>query len=167
MSKHMKSVDMRHKMKHVKHNSNFKAIADTKRPKKLAMLLSFMAVIAIAAGGWVVFQARTAGKQEKNDYSKLVGDWVRPDGGYVIHISSINPDGTIQAAYFNPSPIHIAAANVALHNNTIKLFVELRDVGYPGSKYDLVYMSDDDILQGTYFQAQIQELYDVVFLRKK
>ena len=163
----MKSVDMRHKMKHVKHNNNFKAIADTKRPKKLAMLLSFMAVIAIAAGGWVVFQARTAGKQEKNDYSKLVGDCVRPDGGYVIHISSINPDGTIQAAYFNPSPIHIAAANAALHNNTIKLLVELRDVGYPGSKYDLVYMPDDDILQGTYFQAQIQELYDVVFLRKK
>lgn len=161
------AADRRYKMKHVKHNNNFKAIADTKRSKKLAMLLGFMAVIAIAAGSWVALKIHKVDKQKKNDYSKLVGDWVRPDGGYVIHINSINPDGTIQAAYFNPSPIHIAAANAALHNNTIKLFVELRDVGYPGSKYDLVYMPDDDILQGTYFQAQIQELYDVVFLRKK
>jgi len=161
------AADMRDKMKHVKHNGNFKAIADTKRPKKLAMLLSFMAVIAIAAGSWVVFQTRKADKQEKNDYSKLVGDWVRPDGGYVIRISGVNPDGQVQAAYFNPNPINIAQANAFSQDNAIKFFVELRDVGYPGSKYELLYYPDQDILQGTYFQAQIQQLYNVVFQRMK
>lgn len=153
-------------MKQVQHNNNFKAIADTKWLKKLTMLLSFMAVMAIAVGSWVAFKTHKAGKQEKNDYSKLIGDWVRPDGGYVIRISSINPDGTIQAAYFNPNPIHVEQATISLRNNSVVLQVELQDAGYPGSKYDLIYKPEEDILQGTYFQAQIQELYDVVFLRK-
>jgi hypothetical protein len=84
----------------------------------------------------------------------------------MLRIDGVNPNGTVQAAYFNPNPIHVAQANIRPQNNAVELSVELRDVGYPGSKYDLVYKPSEDILQGTYFQAQAQELYNVVFLRK-
>ena len=101
----------------------------------------------------------------KADYDKLVGDWGRTDGDYMIRISSIAPDGTIQAAYFNPNPIHVAQATAASQNNVIKFFMELRDIGYPGSKYKLVYNAGQDTLEGTYFQAQAQQVYDVAFQR--
>lgn len=103
--------------------------------------------------------------QSKPDYEKLIGDWGRTDGDYVIRISSANPDGKIQAAYFNPNPIHVAAANAAFKNNTVTFFLELQDTGYPGSKYNLVYDAGQDSLEGTYFQAQAQQVYDVEFQR--
>jgi len=43
----------------------------------------------------------------------------------------------------------------------IKAFVELRDVNYPGSKYNLQYDAGIDRLKGTYFQAVYGETYDV------
>jgi hypothetical protein len=96
---------------------------------------------------------------------RLVGNWLRPDGGYVLGIRAVDPTGRVEATYSNPRPIHVAQANTSSTGSTIKLFVELRDVGYPGSTYDLTYDPNNDMLQGIYFQAQIQQSFDVVFVR--
>jgi len=108
--------------------------------------------------------ARSGGKLEAQ---RLVGNWVRPDGGYVLSVRAVDPGGQVEAAYFNPRPIHVARASVSPMGDTMKLFVELQDEGYPGSTYDLTYDPNDDMLQGVYFQAQRQQRFDVVFLRMK
>jgi hypothetical protein len=91
---------------------------------------------------------------------------VRPDGGYIISIQSIDPNGQVQAAYFNPNPINVAQAKITFKENTVKLFLELRDVGYPGCTYDLSYDPKTDQLSGVYYQVAVQEKYDIVFLRR-
>jgi len=133
--------------------------------KKFAVISGVVVVIAVAAG-FSIYSLAEKFQQPQTGCAHLVGTWSRPDGDYTICIHGVDSDGKTQAAYFNPNPIHVALATVYSHNNVIKLFIELRDIGYPGSKYDLVYKPREDILQGTYFQAQDQELYDVVFMRK-
>lgn len=130
---------------------------------KYAVTLGMIALIAVVVGASVHL---SKSGQAQVDCKKLIGDWERTDGDYVIRISDIHADGTIQAAYFNPNPIHVGQVATSLKNDAVALFVELRDAGYPGSTYNLVYKPEEDILQGTYFQAQAQELYDVVFQRK-
>jgi len=49
----------------------------------------------------------------------------------------------------------------------IRLFVELRDVNYPGSAYDLQYDTRTDRLKGTYFQAVEKRAYEIEFVRTK
>ena len=112
--------------------------------------------LAIMAGLLVYAATLSKNRTANADSEKLLGDWVRPDGGYVIRINGIHSDGTVQAAYFNPNPIHVATATVNSQKGIISLFAELQDVGYPGSKYDMVYIRENDVLQGTYFQAQAQ-----------
>ena len=100
------------------------------------------------------------------DFGRLVGAWVRPDGGYVIEISKIYPNGRVDAAYFNPRPIYVSRANVSEKNGIIELFIELQGKGYPGSTYTLRYNPDSDVMVGIYFQAVIQQQFDVYFKRK-
>jgi hypothetical protein len=45
------------------------------------------------------------------------------------------------------------------------LFVELRDINYPGSKYNLHYDPKTDRLKGNYFQALERQNYEVEFVR--
>jgi hypothetical protein len=45
------------------------------------------------------------------------------------------------------------------------VFVELRAPGYPGSTYTLTYDPTRDQLAGIYFQAALQQRFDVVFMR--
>ena len=40
----------------------------------------------------------------------LKGTWVRPDGGYMIAIRTIAPNGQLEAMYFNPNPLPFAKA---------------------------------------------------------
>ena len=47
------------------------------------------------------------------------------------------------------------------------MFVELRDVNYPGSTYTLVYQPENDQLAGIYYQAALQQQFDVFFERTK
>jgi hypothetical protein len=95
----------------------------------------------------------------------ILGRWLRPDGGYVLEIRDIRPDNTVDAAYFNPRPINVALARVSAAEGAVRLFVELRDAGYPGSTYDLVYQGSPEQLAGTYHQAAIGQRFDVVFTR--
>lgn len=98
---------------------------------------------------------------------KLVGRWVRPDGGYVIDIRKVDVDGTLQAAYFNPRPIHVSQAQVTQKDGETQIFIELRDVGYPGATYALRYNAKHDVLAGLYHQPTVGQTFDVVFMRKK
>lgn len=104
---------------------------------------------------------------EQPDTSVIIGEWIRPDGGYVIHVRSIDPDGSVDAGYFNPGEINVAEAEVSVWKGFVKLFLELRDEGYPGSTYTLYYYEEEDALGGFYYQAAVDKTYEVVFLRKQ
>ena len=98
-------------------------------------------------------------------FAKLTGRWLRPDGGYILEIRSAAPDGKLEAAYFNPRPIHVAKAEASRDGGSVKVFIELRDVNYPGSTYTLIYDPADDQLKGDYFQAALKQTFDVIFTR--
>lgn len=103
--------------------------------------------------------------QARPDFQKLKGRWVRPDGGYVVDVKDIDAGGKMDASYFNPRSIHIAQAQASQDGTATKVFIELRDVNYPGSTYNLVYNPQEDRLEGIYYQALLQESFEVVFLR--
>jgi len=101
------------------------------------------------------------------DYSELNGEWIRPDGGYILQVRNARADGSVDAAYFNPGPINVAEANVSMRQGMKMLFVKLQDKGYPGSTYTLYYFADKDALAGFYFQANMGQTFEVVFVRKQ
>ena len=104
--------------------------------------------------------------KEQIDFKVLVGEWVRPDGGYIIRVKEVRPDGSIDVGYFNPQEINIAEANVSRWKGLDKLFIKLQDEGYPGSTYTLYYYPEKDALAGFYYQAAMKQTYEVVFMRK-
>ena len=71
------------------------------------------------------------------------------------------------AAYFNPRPINVSQAEAALDGNTLKVFIELRDVNNPGATYHLTYDPGSDQLRGVYFQPVLQQSFEVYFVRMK
>jgi hypothetical protein len=95
----------------------------------------------------------------------LKGRWLRPDGGYILDIRDVDSRGKIDAAYLNPRPIPVARAEATHDSSTLNVFVELRAPGYPGSTYTLTYDPQRDQLAGIYFQAALQQRFDVVFVR--
>jgi len=124
----------------------------------------------LSLGGLVFLVALASGCSKpappaEPTFASLTGRWVRPDGGYILHVESVAPDGRAKVGYYNPRPIHVAAARAVLDGGTVKLFVELRDVGYPGCTYQLTYDRSPDRLWGVYFQAAQQQRYDVIFQR--
>ncbi len=101
------------------------------------------------------------------DVRRLEGRWVRPDGGYTLELWDIGKDGSLKAAYFNPRQIKVFRAEWHRSEGKINIFVELRDVNYPGSKYNLQYDTATDRLKGTYFQAVERQTYNIEFVRVK
>jgi hypothetical protein len=85
----------------------------------------------------------------------------------VIEIKRVATDGTMQAAYFNPRPINVSRATASVFKDHLKVEIELRDTGYPGSSYTLLYDPDKDALLGFYYQAVQKQNFDVVFVRMK
>jgi len=118
---------------------------------------------------WVVFphDAKTAASAEKPNFKVIIGEWVRPDGGYIVRVRDVNPNGSVDAGYFNPGKINIAEANVSLWKGLVKLFIKLQDKGYPGSTYTLIYNPQKDMMFGLYYQAAMGQNFDVVFVRTK
>ena len=47
----------------------------------------------------------------------------------------------------------------------LKVEIELRDSGYPGSTYTLIYNPEKDLLFGLYYHAVQRQNFDVVFVR--
>jgi hypothetical protein len=100
-------------------------------------------------------------------FEKLKGRWQRPDGGYIVEIRNVEPGGKLDASYFNPQSIHVAQAEATQEGAATKVFIELRDVNYPGSTYNLMYEAKRDQLLGVYYQAALQQQFEVVFERMR
>jgi len=98
---------------------------------------------------------------------RLVGRWLRSDADYTIEVERAGADGSIDAKYFNPGPIHVSRAAWKLDAGRLLLFVELTDRGYPGNNYALLYDPGSDALSGEYRHLGLHETYEVVFSRLK
>jgi hypothetical protein len=133
-----------------------------------AVYLSLAAVLFGTIPAAAVAQvAPKAQLQSESAFGALPGRWVRPDGGYVINIKSVDAGGKLDAAYANPNPLPFARAEAAWDGKTLKLFFELRAGGYNGSTYTLAYDPAADVLKGVYYQAVAQQKFDVYFTRAK
>jgi len=108
-----------------------------------------------------------AGCADRTMARSLQGRWTRPDGGYVLEIKGVAADGRLDAAYFNPRPVHVAEARAFREGSTIKVTVELRDQNYPGSTYNLRFDPRTDRLDGDYYQAVARQHYPIFFVRTK
>ncbi len=124
----------------------------------IAAMLVAMSVHWAAAG--------QAGGGVQPDPQRLIGRWVRPDGGYILQITEAGVAGTLKAGYFNPRPINVAKAEWRIKDGALTVFIELRDVNYPGSTYTLTYDSGPDRLKGIYYQAVEKQTFAVEFMRR-
>ena len=84
----------------------------------------------------------------------------------MLRIERFNNDSTINAGYLNPKPIHIAETRRKVIDDTVNFYVIFEDEGYPGSYYSLGYITEEDKLYGFYYQAVINQEFEVVFTRK-
>ena len=130
----------------------------------MKLILLSIAVVGALGFGWWKLQSAGASKAQ---FAKLTGQWQRMDGGYVLAIKSIAGSGVMDAAYFNPNSIHVAKAEASRDGESLKVFVELRDVNYPGSTYTLDYDPAGDQLKGIYYQAVEKQRFPVAFVRMK
>ncbi|HXJ82658.1 MAG TPA: hypothetical protein VMS64_28720 [Candidatus Methylomirabilis sp.] len=101
------------------------------------------------------------------NFGPLTGRWSRLDGTYTLEIRSVAASGRINAGYLNPRPINVARAEASREGSVLKVFVELQAPGYPGSTYTLTYDPRNDQLAGVYYQASLQQSFDVRFVRLK
>ncbi|MCX7886497.1 MAG: hypothetical protein N3B01_04450 [Verrucomicrobiae bacterium] len=130
-----------------------------------ARILVTIAVGALLATSGCKRQPSGPATAESATFAPLTGRWIRHDGGYMLMVHRVSPDGTANVGYFNPNPIRVSDARASLEDGNLYLFVELRDVGYPGCTYRLTYDKARDRLIGTYYQAAQRQTYDIVFER--
>jgi hypothetical protein len=97
---------------------------------------------------------------------KLLGRWVRSDGGYTLELRSADLSGVVDAGYFNPKSIHVSRAVWMQGGGGFQVAVELNDVGYPGATYLLTYDAQNDRLAGKYTQPAMQQSFDIEFARQ-
>jgi hypothetical protein len=142
--------------------------------KRIGVTVVVLVVVALAAGiAWLAVPAGTARSLRSLlgfssvDLQQLKGKWQRADGGYVIDIRGVDAGGKLDAAYYNPRSIHVAKAVAMVDEPVCKVFIELRDVNYPGSTYNLVWDKANDCLRGVYYQAALNQSYEVGFERLK
>jgi len=101
------------------------------------------------------------------NFKVIAGEWARTDGSYTLRVQNVTTDGSVDVTYFNPAEIHVAESRVSTHEGLIKLYVKLQDEGYPGSTYTLYYYATEDALAGFYYQAAMDQTFEVIFLRKE
>jgi hypothetical protein len=127
-------------------------------------------IIMTAVGHRIALAQETNQRGEdgqKDQYKRLTGKWMRPDGGYILELKKVEGTGNMEVGYYNPKPINVGAANWRFNGGIVTVFVELRDINYQGSTYTLNYDPESDRLKGKYFQAPTGRTYEVEFLRVK
>lgn len=133
----------------------------------VALVLLGLSSFACMKSDWKnIFSFDSTTSAAPIDFQKLIGKWVRPDGGYVLDIKSINPDGKIEMTYLNPQPINVSKAQVNTKTGKTKLFIELRDKGYPGSYYTLTFDSETNRLVGVYHHLVLNQNFDIYFIKR-
>jgi uncharacterized protein (DUF2147 family) len=134
--------------------------------RRFAVLSLLLSGGLIVVGGSAALAAPPAAT--KADSGRLVGKWRRLEGGYIIDVRAAGKDGKLDAAYFNPRPINVSQAQWKRGpDQSLGVFVELRDTGYPGATYRLVYAAAEDRLTGTYTQPAAGQTFEVTFVRQK
>lgn len=101
---------------------------------------------------------------------KLLGRWLRADGGYILELKNPEISGVLQASYFNPDrqkPVNVSRAIWMQGGEGLQVVVELNDVGYPGATYVLTHDTQTDELVGKYNQPAMQQSFDIGFVRQK
>jgi hypothetical protein len=141
---------------------------------RLFCVMVFILYILLPAAAWSQGTAPGGEKgnsatveKAKPDFGTLKGRWVRTDGGYILSVKDVDHAGKMDAGYYNPRPINVSKAQATQERESLKVFIELRDTGYPGSTYALTYDPKTDRLGGVYYQAAIQRRFDVIFIRTK
>jgi hypothetical protein len=135
-------------------------------PRNMSVLLVASVLALLGALGHGTEAGQPAAPSAKPpDAQRLVGRWVRPDGGYILEVREVRKDGSLNAAYFNPRPINVAKAELRRKDGKLTVFVELRDINYPGSTYTLQYDPASDNLKRTYYQAVEKQTHSIEFLR--
>jgi hypothetical protein len=140
-----------------------KIIKDILRMPNIKRFAAISGFVAMA----VLFLATSTSMAGNPGFEQLKGRWVRPDGGYIIEITSVGEDGKLAAKYYNPRSIHVEKAEAVQKDGKIEVFIELQDINYPGSTYRLVYNTEKEVLQGTYFQALERQQFEIYFKRMK
>jgi hypothetical protein len=143
---------------------NIQAQATVTRRSRWYIVGTIFLAVGLTAGYWVWQQDSAAAGPNASD---LIGRWLRADGGYVLALSDPDPEGRLKAVYFNPRPINVSRAEWKLKNGLLSVFIELRDVNYPGSTYTLDYKPTTGKLTGIYFQAALGQQFEVEFERMK
>lgn len=145
--------------------------------KRLALFIVVLAVVIVVAGVWLLRSqwivdehpsggGPTTAAVKSEQVETIVGRWRRPDGGYIIEILGLDNAGNLNVAYYNPRPINVSQAQVVQGRSGLHIFIELRDIGYPGATYNLDYDSQKDFLKGVYFQPSVNQSFDVIFVRE-
>ena len=98
---------------------------------------------------------------------RVLGAWVREDGGYTLDLRNARVGGHIDATYLNPNPIHVSRAAWMERAGTLEVFIELTDTGYPGATYMLRHDRERDRLVGEYTQPAMQQTFTIEFSRKR
>jgi hypothetical protein len=148
----------------------------TRSTRSVPLLGAIAGILALAILGFLFRPARPpatgsdtpappAPSEPASLYGSLRGRWLRTDGDYLLDVRAIDGAGVAQVDYFNPRPIHVARAEATRDGDNFKLVVVLEDVGYPGSSYTLAYLPGEKVLAGEYYQAALQETFDVRFTR--
>ena len=114
---------------------------------------------------------QTAKKPQENqvlqngERDKILGSWLRPDGGYILEIKKFS-ESSFEAAYYNPKSIYVSETEWKIQDGYVYLFIKFDDEGYPGSYYSLGYYPEKDMLIGFYYQAVAKQKFDVYFERE-
>jgi len=100
------------------------------------------------------------------EQSDFFGTWLRSDGTYKVEIEAGKEAGTVVARYFNPDPINVETSIFDEVEEQPRLEFVLRDEGYPGSAYRLIYFAERRVLLGTYARPDA-EPSQVFFVREE
>jgi hypothetical protein len=139
---------------------------------------TFLPILLVATAGIAFAQNAAPSREDRPSptppsqlgFSVLQGNWIRPDGGYVVTIKGIDNAGKLDATYFNPTLptlLPFAKADATMNGGIPSVFLGLRAGGYAGSTYTLTYDPNRDQLIGVYFQAVAQQKFNVFFVRRK
>ncbi len=105
---------------------------------------------------------------QETDVQRLVGRWVRGMGDICLNSATSMRGVALQPPISTPGRSRCSGRYWSRNGGKISvLVVELRDINYPGSTYNLQYDAKSDRLTGTYFQAVERQTYDVQFMRTK
>lgn len=131
-----------------------------KAPKKKGMIVVYFLFILIPV---IYFFFLNKGSDQEQASKALTGKWLRSDGTYTIEIKDVRDENRLVAFYYNPNPINVVKAGWNIKDDIIEIYVEMNDVNYKGSNYKLTYDDQTDQLVGFYYQATLQQTYDVIF----